>query len=79
MLIHPEVLREIFTKGNVIDAHCVQGLPPDATFVSGFFDGEVYGAVFEHPSFEPVDVDDVIPAITVTLRAYEHRKNPWTE
>ena len=63
-----EFLQEIITEGWSVDnVHCIKGLPEGAVFVRSFTDEPraVAGLVFQHPSFEPVEIGDRIPVLDI--------------
>jgi hypothetical protein len=65
------------SEGTMAPAHiCQKGVPADAVFVRGFFDPRrnVFSAIFEHESFEPVDLVEgadlahLLPIVDVVLK-----------
>jgi hypothetical protein len=53
----------------------VQGVPPDAVFITSGFDMQKMEAylIFMHPSFEPLEIGNEIPRVDVIVEAYANR------
>ena len=65
--IQPEFLKVQVMQGEHWSAgSCLVGVPPDALLIRSFYDAieDIFGLVFEHPSFPLVLEGGVIPRLT---------------
>jgi len=56
------------------EIECTEGLPPDSEYVSAYTDdrtGTLY-MVFQHPSFESIEVGGLIPEVCIVHKKIYH-------
>ena len=64
-----DLLLDMFTTGKVTELQCITGLPKGARYISHHLDVSTFivHIVVEHSSFEPLDMGEYIPEVTIRL------------
>lgn len=70
--IHPTLLCDLFAAGPPTYTQCIEGLPPDARFVTQHYDlqRDAHGLIFESDTWEPVPFGETLPVHRVTYRLF---------
>lgn len=72
ILITPELLYSLLTVGPPTYIQCIEGLPPDARFITQRYDlqRDAHGLVFESGTWEPVPFGQELSIQRVTYRSF---------